>query len=227
MDLFDTAGASVVVAEDDEVTRQVLTRRLEHAGYDVLDVRDGLSALSLVRAQPPEVLITDWLIPGLDGIELCRRLKHDRNLCRVYTIMVTVRDRMEDQVLVLDAGADDFLPKPVHIDELLARVRVGVRTCRIQRELELAQHDRALAEMALALGHEINNPLTSLVGYLDMLLESGSSFADAQRAEILGICREDALRIAETVARLHKFRKPRLTECIAGVQMVDLEASSA
>lgn len=225
-DRSDTNAATILVAEDDSAARTIVCRRLERAGYEVDAVADGVEALHRVHACVPDILVTDWMMPLLDGVELCRRLKKHTVYRRVYTILVTARDNREDRILGLDGGADDYITKPFDPDELLARVRVGVRLGRLQQELADQQHDRALVEMALALGHEINNPLTSLVGYLDMLLETDGDFSTERVRGWLEQCRDDAMRVAGIVSKLRQMKRPRLTQCVPGVQMVDIASST-
>lgn len=223
--MVEDCRARILIAEDNDAARAIVARRLSHTGYEVMEAKDGVEAFHLAEQALPDVLITDWMMPQLDGVELCRRLKRDKQLRRIYILMLTAKDSSEDKVLGLDEGADDFLVKPCNPDELMARVRVGVRIGRLQRELEARQHERALVEMALALGNDINNPLTTLVGYLDMLLEGGAAVDSVQTREWLAQCRHDAMRIADIVAKLHKMRHPKLTACVGNLQMLDLAAS--
>ena len=117
--------AQLLVAEDDRAVREALVRALTLEGYGVRAVSDGAAALEAVRQQLPDALLLDIMMPVLDGLTVCRVLRAERN--RVPILMLTARTETGDRVAGLDAGADDYLPKPYALDELLARVRALLR----------------------------------------------------------------------------------------------------
>lgn len=114
----------VLVIEDEERIRQFLQRGLTFENYRVDVAADGPAGLAAARENPPDLVILDWMLPGLDGLEVCRRL---RAAGPVPIIMLTAKDAVGDRVLGLDAGADDYLVKPFSFDELLARLRALLR----------------------------------------------------------------------------------------------------
>jgi two-component system response regulator MprA len=121
------AGGSmtrILVVEDEEGIADFLRRGLILTGYEVDVANDGESALSRAREQMPDLVILDLMLPGLDGVEVCRRL---RAASDVAIVVLTARDAVSDKVQGLDAGADDYLTKPFAFDELLARVRAALR----------------------------------------------------------------------------------------------------
>jgi two-component system response regulator MprA len=115
----------VIVADDDQAVRDSLDRVLRFEGYSVELATDGADALARTKAQPPDLLMLDVMMPGVDGLETCRRLRAAGNL--VAVLMLTARDEISDRVAGLDAGADDYLVKPFALQELLARVRALLR----------------------------------------------------------------------------------------------------
>lgn len=117
-------GARVLVAEDDEKLAAMLRRALTYEGYAVTVVYDGRAALRESALDPPDLIILDWMLPELDGIEVCRRLCRES---RVPILMLTARDAVADRVRGLETGADDYLVKPFALEELLARVRALLR----------------------------------------------------------------------------------------------------
>jgi len=125
----------ILVAEDDAVARRRLTAELESWGYDVRDVVDGEEAWALLRDWPPDIMILDWMMPHLAGVDLCRRMRKLRDARPVYLILCTIRRGAHDVVEGLEAGADDYMSKPVASSELRARIRVGERTVRLEHEL--------------------------------------------------------------------------------------------
>lgn len=115
----------ILVVDDEQAVRESLRRSLRFNGYEVLTANDGLEAVEMVRAENPELLILDVMMPNMDGLEVCRTLRSegwDRPI-----LVLTARDGVSDRVAGLDAGADDYLPKPFALEELLARVRSLVR----------------------------------------------------------------------------------------------------
>lgn len=115
----------LLVVDDEQAVRESLRRSLRFNGYEVLTANDGLEAVETVRAENPELLILDIMMPNMDGLEVCRTLRSegwDRPI-----LVLTARDGVSDRVSGLDAGADDYLPKPFALEELLARVRSLVR----------------------------------------------------------------------------------------------------
>ena len=124
------------VAEDDRTTATMLTRALETWGFEVRVAHDGLAAWDLLNASaPPALAIVDWMMPGLDGLELCRRIRTSETLHGLYVLLLTARDQRADVVNGLDAGANDYMVKPFHFDELRARVNAGLRVAGLQNRL--------------------------------------------------------------------------------------------
>lgn len=116
---------TVLVADDDRAIRESLTRALELEGYEVVGAADGVEVLTRVRRDPVDALVLDVMMPALDGIGVCRVLRADGD--RTPVLMLTARVETPDRVAGLDAGADDYLPKPFELDELLARLRALLR----------------------------------------------------------------------------------------------------
>ncbi|MEZ6070347.1 MAG: diguanylate cyclase [Pirellulales bacterium] len=133
---------TVMVVDDDAMIRRALAKLLENNGYTVREAEDGLQALELVERECPDLLITDWEMPGLNGVELCRRLQQAELPHYVYVILLTGRTDSQDMIDALQAGADDFVSKPIDRDALLARLHAGQRTSRRERQLrEMSERD--------------------------------------------------------------------------------------
>jgi diguanylate cyclase (GGDEF)-like protein len=133
---------TVLVVDDDPMMRRVLVQLLESNGYLVREAEDGLEALESVSENCPDLLITDWEMPGLDGVELCRRLNQANLPHYVYAILLTGRTDSQDMIAALQAGADDFVSKPIDRASLIARLHAGQRACqREQRLREMSERD--------------------------------------------------------------------------------------
>jgi DNA-binding response OmpR family regulator len=218
----------VLIADDHEYMRLILREVLREAGHEVDAVADGEAAWAAwERARPPLVLL-DWQMPGLDGVEVTRRIRAaEQGRPGCFVIVVTAHDPGDGLATVLDAGADDYLTKPVTPNELRARLAIAVR--RIAQEEARRAAEEALArarwlagigETTLALQHEINNPLAALLGNT-ALIEARIIQPD-EYEETVAVIAEQARRIAAVVKRLATLRDPQSVEYHAGARMLDL-----
>jgi DNA-binding response OmpR family regulator len=137
----------ILIAEDDAVSRTLLSAALQRAGYDVEAAHDGEQAwAAFERLAAPTLAILDWMMPGVEGTEICRRVRARSELRGSYVILLTAKAQRQDVLDGLQSGADDYLTKPFDRSELLARVRVGERTLELQAVLA-----RRVAELEEAL----------------------------------------------------------------------------
>lgn len=120
-----TALAHILLVEDEVKLARFVELELTSEGYQISVAHDGIAGLTLARESSPDLAILDWMLPGLPGLELCRRLRATGN--KLPVILLTARDEISDRVAGLDAGADDYVVKPFSIEELLARVRAHLR----------------------------------------------------------------------------------------------------
>ncbi len=132
---------TILVVDDDPHIRSVVSRGLRFEGYDVQLAADGAEALRIARTAPPDLVVLDVMLPGMDGLEVCRRLRRGTN---VPILMLTARDAIPDRIAGLDSGADDYLVKPFDFDELLARIRAVFRRTQPQAEEVLVFADLRL-----------------------------------------------------------------------------------
>lgn len=140
----------VLVAEDDSVSRLLLESILREWGYDVVSTADGRQAWdALTVADAPRMSILDWQMPGLDGLELCRRLRANPVTATTYVLLLTGKGGTDNVVQGLKSGANDYLTKPFDLDELSARLGVGRRVVDLQLALteRVGQLERALAQV--------------------------------------------------------------------------------
>ncbi len=139
-------AATILLAEDDPVTRMLMTRFLKKAGYEVDAVSNGSEALDRMMARYYPILVTDWEMPEMDGVALCKAVRNMQLDGYVYALLLTARDSKEHIIAGLEAGADDYLIKPVHEAELIARLNAGRRILNLEHSLRAAnQRNRILS----------------------------------------------------------------------------------
>jgi DNA-binding response OmpR family regulator len=124
-----------LIADDDRIVTAKLSRALANWHFDVSLAHDGESAWGVIQTQAPRLAIVDWMMPALDGLGLCRRIRQDPTTAHMYLILLTSRDSRADVVTGLESGADDYLVKPFDPEELRARLHVGVRVLALQERL--------------------------------------------------------------------------------------------
>jgi DNA-binding response OmpR family regulator len=140
----------ILIAEDNPVSRRVLQATLEKFGYEVIVADDGAQAWTALRlADAPSLAILDWMMPELDGVEICRRVRAIPTSTPPYIILLTAKKERGDVVAGLDAGANDYLTKPFDRAELRARVQVGVQVLELQKNLadRVSELEDALAQV--------------------------------------------------------------------------------
>ncbi len=207
----------VLVAEDSPVARKILTSSLLRWGCDVTEAENGAAAWELFRKYEFPIVLTDWIMPELDGLGLVRKIRGEVRDRYVYVILLTAKTEKEDLVAAMEAGADDFLEKPFAPDELRVRVRQGERMIRLQRSLAeqnqklketqaaLVQSEKlaSLAQLAAGMAHEINNPIAFVTNNLSVLKRDGADLLTLldRSAEARPVIREADPELAARLER--------------------------
>ena len=162
--------ALILVIDDDFATQILLKRTLESQGYQVAVASDGKEGLAKAIEINPALIICDWIMPHLSGLEVCKKLKASPKLSTTFFILLTSLDSVEDRVKGLDAGSDDFLCKPIEMNELKARVRAGLRLHELSRDLQKQKQllEEELAEAADYVSSILPEPLIDPKLNIDM-----------------------------------------------------------
>jgi diguanylate cyclase (GGDEF)-like protein len=151
----------VLLVEDDPISRKILETILQKEGFDVTSVENGRIAVELFRNRFFPIVLTDWLMPEMEGPDLCKAIRNERPEGYVYIVLLTSKDSKADIISGLEAGADDYLTKPAHRDELIARIKNGLRILELEKSLKQANEEIRILS--------ITDPLTGTYnrGYLN------------------------------------------------------------
>jgi len=213
----------VLLVEDEKDTRFILEKLLTRNNYEVASAINGEEALELLKTFSPKVILADWTMPVLDGLALCNILKGDEKYKMIYFIILTARSSLKDRIMGLDIGADDFLVKPVENQELLARIRSGVRIYNLQSELRNIEHSKAVVEMACTIGHKINNPLSSLTLTIKSIENELTNEEKVKFSDDLKVIKESTERINKFVQELIHLKNPQIIDYVEENQMIKTE----
>lgn len=155
----------ILVIDDDTAVQELLRRALQKQGYEVTVASDGEEGIALAQKLRPALIICDWIMPRLTGIEVCRRVNADPELSTTFFILLTSLGSIADRVKGLDAGSDDFISKPIELNELKARVRAGLRLHQLSRDLQTQKRllEAELAEAAEYVQSLLPEPLAEPV----------------------------------------------------------------
>jgi sigma-B regulation protein RsbU (phosphoserine phosphatase) len=163
----------ILIAEDNQTSRRILEAILVKWNYEVISACDGNEAWEKLQGkEAPRLMVLDWMMPGKNGIELCRMLRRRDNVEPVYIILLTSRDDKNDIVEGLRAGADDYIAKPFDKDELRARIDVGRRMVELQDALVEREKLQVIFEMTGAICHELSQPMQAISGNSELILMS-------------------------------------------------------
>jgi sigma-B regulation protein RsbU (phosphoserine phosphatase) len=136
-----TPDIRILIVEDDPFFQRVLLKRLAAEGYQVQAAADGREGMKAIVTYEPDLVISDWMMPHVDGLELCQSVKTGLREASPYFILLTAKGEISDKLLALDTGADDYLVKPCDQGELMARVRAGLRIVLLTQDLRRSAHE--------------------------------------------------------------------------------------
>jgi signal transduction histidine kinase len=226
----------ILIAEDNAFYRGMLEETLAEWGYAVRCAEDGEAAWRILQAKDaPRLAILDWIMPGLDGIEVCRRVRALDREEPTYMILLTARSGKENIIAALKGGADDYISKPFHREELQARLQVGLRIVGLQESLATRVHEleqalsgaqkmEAIGRLAGGVAHDFNNLLTIILGSSELLLRKPS--LDRADHELARMVKEAGERGAGLTRQLLTFSRRHvqapeilsLSQRVAGVE---------
>jgi CheY-like chemotaxis protein len=214
----------ILIAEDDLTSRRILQAILAKWGYQVVSTADGNEAWEKLQGKDaPQLALLDWMMPEMNGIEVCRKLRQVKTTSPIYVILLTARNNKEDLIEGLDSGADDYIAKPFDNDELRARINVGRRIIALQDALIEKEKLQGVIEMAGAVCHDLNQPLMAVSGFSEILLMNTPE-DNPQYPNIRNI-QEQVERMGKITRKLMNITRYKTRDYLQG-KIIDLDKSS-
>lgn len=226
IDREEAINEKILVVEDCEDILMLLRNMLKSKGYRVVAAENGDEALRMVRDEEPHLVLLDLSLPKIDGYSVCKMLKESENTRYIPIIIVTCKSSIQEKIMGLELGADDYIVKPFCREEVLARVKSLLKVRNLHYRLIQAEKLATLAQVAVSVNHEINNPLCAISAnaeIIKMMLAKGIDI-DRMNAKIEAILGE-VDRIKGVIEKLSKATKVVSMEYIAGIQMLDIDQS--
>jgi len=220
----DNPPPHLLLVEDQDEAADSMSALLGLNGFVVTRACDGPTALLAARGGDIDVVVLDLMLPGMDGFEVCRRLRTDPATAALIVVMLTGLDDTASKLAGLSGGADDYLVKPIVSRELGARVRKLIDARDAKRREVRQQRLQAIGEIATAVCHEINSPLTAALGGVDLLLMTTRLPARVQRD--LEECQRNLVRIGQILGRLDTVQD-RTVPYLGSDRMIDLGTAGA
>ena len=215
----------ILIAEDNLTTRRILESILVKWNYDVVSACDGNEAWEkLQEKDPPKLIILDWMMPGINGVEICRRLRRADPAEPMYIILLTARDEKNDIVEGLGAGADDYIAKPFDTEELRARIDVGRRVVELQTALLEKEKLQVIFEMTGAICHELTQPMQAISGNSELMLMSIQK--DSPLYRNAKTIKDQVDRMGEITRKLKRVTRYKTKDYINS-KIIDLDSAAA
>ena len=211
--------ASILIVDDTLANLRVLTQMLSEKGYRVRPAPNGELALASARASTPDLVLLDVRMPGMDGYEVCRRLKADPQFRDVPVLFLSALDDVEDKVAGFTAGAVDYVTKPFSVAEVLARVdtHLALRRTQISLQREIAERDRLIAELdayAHTVAHDLKGPINVVMGYADYAAEFHQEMSAEDLEEHLRKVQQGAAKMSRIIEGLLLLASTRQADII-------------
>jgi DNA-binding response OmpR family regulator len=222
-----SVGSRVLVVDDLPQNLELVEALLGPVGYCVTKASNGVEALSKVNGEAPDLILLDVMMPGLDGYEVCRRLKADENSAFIPVLILTALSAREEMVQAMEAGADDLLGKPFSGLELLMRVRCLLRIKKLHDQLENYRRMATVGEMVSGIAHEMRNPLAITSSAAQILLRKGAD--PTLRQECAEKIRTAVNRVAAIVESFLRGTRPAgaLMEPLGGDHAITVPVDGA
>lgn len=175
-----TTQDQILIVDDTPANLRLLAQMLANVGYIVRPARDGRTALASAQSAPPDLILLDVMMPDMDGYEVCRQLKANEQTADIPIIFISALDDVQDKVKSFALGGVDYIPKPFHDEEVLARVQTHLTIRKLQKSLN--EQIAELNAFAHTVAHDLKNPLALIVGFSDFLVATNHQLSDEEKA---------------------------------------------
>jgi C4-dicarboxylate-specific signal transduction histidine kinase len=210
--------AKILIADDNKINRTLLKAVLSESDkeYDLVEADSGENALEIVAQELPDIILLDIMMPGMDGYEVCAKLKSDDRYKAIPILFITAMETVEDKVKGFDVGAADYITKPIRPEEVKARVNAhltikATEEARMETEMQLLQASKmaAMGEMGAGVAHELNQPLMAITTHLETLSMNKTISSDEKLSLKIRKIQDQFVRLKSIVKRLSDFSKGR------------------
>lgn len=221
----------ILVVEDNNDVRQLIVMQLRSQGYVVVEAENVSVAKQVIDHDCPSIVVCDWVMPEEDGFSFCKHIRNHGKASGIYFIMLTGRAERAERLMALQSCVDDYITKPFDAEDLFARVAVGDRICQLKERIAALERAQAFQQMGNTVAHEINNPLTGLLGFLQLTksrLQRKQSLDQAdidKTVDTLERCIQQGHRIGEVVEKLRSRNDHSLKKTYGdSFQVLDIDS---
>jgi DNA-binding response OmpR family regulator len=208
----------VLIVEDDQLLGSTIQSDLERLGLDVRLAPDGENGLELAQEWQPDLILLDLLLPGRDGLAVCAAVRNLGGAISPTIVMLTATGDLRSKLNAFEAGADDYLVKPIDLAELRTRTQHMLGTREVQQQVVKQRRKEAIRDIVTTICHELNNSLTVALGHLELVPNEGLAPEDVEH---LAVCQQALLAMAETITRL-RLAEDRVVPYMGDHGMIDL-----
>lgn len=219
--------ARILIVDDERTIRTIVRFNLDKRGHEVVDAPGGIEALEILSAdQAFDLIISDMMMPRMDGLQLRQKLVEDGDLGRIPFIMLTAVKEADRRVESYDLDVTDYITKPFNAQELMAKVESVLRLQQTHRVYTAEQRLDVIKQLTVTINHEINNPLTTLIGTSNLLLQRATHMDPHKLEGWLKEIVNAAERIREVVAKINRIKAISTKTYLSDVEMIDIDAAA-
>jgi len=216
----------ILIVEDNLDMRMLLQDMLKSKGHRIILAENGEIALRMAREEDPQLVLLDLSLPKIDGYSVCKMLKGSENTKYIPIIMITSHSSLKEKIIGLELGADDYIVKPFQKEEVLVRVRSLLKLYSLQKRLIQAEKLATLAQVAVSVNHEVNNPLCAISANAEIIKIMLNKGVDHDRINTkIEVILNEVDRIKLVIEKLSRATKVVSMEYISGIQMLDIDQS--
>jgi two-component system sensor histidine kinase/response regulator len=223
---------NILVVDDTPANLRLLTHMLTEHGYYARPVLDGAQALATAQTAPPDLILLDIRMPGMDGYVVCQRLKADEGTREIPVLFISALSETEDKVQAFAAGGVDYITKPFQLEEVLARVQTHLTIRNLRRDLErqIAEQNSLIADLqayAHSVAHDLRSPISVALGTSELLADADTPMSETERSEFIGLMNDGLRKAANIITELLLLAEVRQADVeVAPVEMAPVVAEA-